>query len=122
MTKCILDGCVGVVISRAVGLCGKCYQGATDAVHVGVTTWAEIIELGLALRAPTKFPKRGPPRGRFRIALEARRKVRVAAPCPTPSAKRPSGPSPCPRCEQVDIGQRGTNPCQLCGLPEVWER
>ena len=60
--KCLVPECDGEVRSR--GLCAACYSAAVKMVRNKETTWAEIIENGLAL------PRRDS--GPFRVELTNR--------------------------------------------------
>ena len=39
--------------------------------------------------------------------------------CPYPTIETKQ--EPCPKCGQIWQGQTGEYPCELCGLPTVWD-
>lgn len=68
-TPCIINGCKRR--ARVRGLCDGCYLSALRTVHAGQTTWAELIDAGLALGDRRKE------RLRQSIFLDALAKVKV---------------------------------------------
>lgn len=57
--KCLSPGCGGDAYSR--GLCRSCYQAALRDVGLKKTTWAKLVELGLAKDAiPARLRRRTP--------------------------------------------------------------